>query len=69
MVGDCMTTYSIIRFYKEHDQKTIKTGLTLAEAKEHCQDDETSAATCELEENIEHTAKFGRWFDAFVTEE
>ena len=40
------TTYKITRFYKDNSHPNhrdiIKTGLTLAEAKEHCQDPDTS---------------------------
>ena len=38
-----METYSIIRFYQDSskDRETIDTGLTLEEAQEHCQDDDT----------------------------
>tara|TARA_B110000483_G_C17848841_1_gene409553 strand:+ start:128 stop:382 length:255 start_codon:yes stop_codon:yes gene_type:complete len=41
-----MKTYSIIRFYREGEteNKTIKTGLTLEEAQEHCQDPDTECA-------------------------
>jgi len=37
------TTYKIIRFFRDLDmvKRTIKTGLTLEEAQEHCQDPET----------------------------
>jgi hypothetical protein len=39
-------TYKIIRFFKDDSKmgicETIKEGLTLQEAQEHCQDDETS---------------------------
>jgi len=37
-----METYSIIRFYSPADgreNETIKTGLTLEEAQEHCRDE------------------------------
>lgn len=37
-----MSTYKIVRFYKDgRPRKTIETGLTLEEAQEHCQDPET----------------------------
>ena len=38
-----MKTYKIIRMYQDdRPTKTIKTGLTLEEAQEHCQDPSTS---------------------------
>jgi len=39
-----MKTYKIIRFYRDFDapSETIKTGLTLEEAREHCNDPRTS---------------------------
>ena len=44
-------TYKIVRFYQN---RTIMTGLTLAEAKEHCND----PSTC----------REGEWFDGFTKE-
>lgn len=49
-----MKTYKIIRFYAPHinkDSETMETGLTLEEAKEHCNDPETR--------------KEGEWFDGY----
>ena len=37
-----METYKIIRFTQHgNNQRTVKTGLTLEEAKEHCTDEAT----------------------------
>ena len=36
-----METYKIIRFRFNGTNRTIKTGLTLEEAQEHCQRDDT----------------------------
>lgn len=37
-----MTTYKIVRFYREDTSSdTIKTGLTLEEAQAHCQREDT----------------------------
>ena len=49
-------TYSIFRFYKDGNvaNELIKTGLTLKEAQEHCQRDDT---------------KGDGWFDGYVKEE
>lgn len=50
-----METYKIVRFYKEdRPPDTIKEGLTLAEAKEHCKDDDTE--------------QDGVYFDGYTTE-
>jgi hypothetical protein len=53
-----METYKIIRFYRdtEHPQHraVIDTGLTLEEAREHCNDDDTK------EEGV--------WFDGYTSE-
>lgn len=53
-----MTTYEIVRFYKEPNhpkhQSIIKTGLTIKEAREHCSSKDTE---CD-----------GEWFDGFREE-
>ena len=36
-----MTTYKIIRMYFEGGNRVIKRGLTLKEAREHCQREDT----------------------------
>ena len=49
-------TYKIIRFYAPHikwENKTVKTGLTLEEAQEHCQREDTHCAD---------------WFDGYEEE-
>ena len=48
-----METYKIIRFKFDGPNRTIKTGLTLDEAKEHCNNPETSGEG---------------WFDGFESE-
>lgn len=52
-----MATYKIVRFYAPHlnkSNRTIKTGLTLEEAQEHCSRDDTR--------------KEGEWFDGYTEE-
>jgi hypothetical protein len=39
--GFKMETYKIIRFKRDGDNEVIKEGLSLKEAQEHCQDDDT----------------------------
>lgn len=48
-----MKTYKIIRFRFEGKSRTIKKGLTLEEAQEHCQRDDT---------------KGDGWFDGYAEE-
>lgn len=53
-----MKTYKIIRFYApgiDKDNETVKTGLTLEEAQDHCRDPDTR--------------EDGRWFDGYNEED
>ena len=52
-MDDDEKTYSIIRFHKGGGRITQKTGLTLEEAKEHCNDPDTAG---------------DGWFDGFESE-
>ena len=64
-----MATYKIVRMYKEgHPSRTIKTGLTLEEAQEHCSDPETSSSTCTKSECKKRTRRMGEWFDGYDEE-
>jgi hypothetical protein len=49
------TTYKIVRFFKEDDEKreVIKTGLSFKEARDHCRDPKTQS---------------NDWFDGFELE-
>lgn len=51
-------TYKVVRFYRDSDHpdhlKVIKTGLTLEEAREHCNDEDTH--------------EVGVWFDGYEEE-
>lgn len=51
-----MTTYKIVRFYQDDskESQTIKTNLTLDEAQEHCQRDDTRG---------------DGWFDGYTIDE
>ena len=66
-----MDTYSIIRQYfnnfskGERGQHIIKTGLTLEQAQEHCNDPETSSSTCTSEDGIKLTENVGPWFESY----
>ena len=56
-----MTTYKIMRYKFEHYPEERACGLTLAEAKEHCNDPETSSTTATDPEP-------GQWFDGYTEE-
>ncbi len=61
-------TYSIVRMYQNHPNRTIETGLTLDEAQEHCRNPETSSRTCKLAANVRRTERRGPWFDGYEKE-
>lgn len=62
--------YKIVRMYAEersrHHNRTIKSGLTLEEAQEHCRDPETSSSTCTSARKRRITAMRGAWFDGYT---
>ena len=62
--------YKIRRFFcnEVHAAETIFTGLTIEEAKEHCNDPETSSATCTNETGLARTETHGAWFDGYDRE-
>ena len=51
-------TYQIRRFYENRDSEIVESGLTLAEAKAHCEDPDTSGI-CD---------DGTKWFDGFERE-
>ncbi len=58
--------YKIVRVYENNYRKrTIITGLTREEASLHCNNPETSSATCKLPHNIRRTKQLGAWFDTY----
>lgn len=61
-------SYRIVRFYMKWPRMTLQTGLTLAEAKAHCADPETSSTTCRLARNVRRTQQRGPWFDGYERE-
>ena len=65
-----MTTYKIVRMYQRDARKnrTIKTGLSLEEAQEHCHDPETSSSTCTNGAGLRRTYNSGAWFDGYEKE-
>lgn len=68
--NDTTTTYRVVRMYRDHPdrRRTIKRGLTLAQAQRHCQDPETSSDTCETAKSRAYTRRWGPWFDGYSEE-
>lgn len=65
-----MTTYEVVRFYKEgHPQEIVAEGLTINEAKAMCQDDDGHSNTCGSEEGMRAFAEHGEWFLGFRRED
>ena len=62
-------SYKIIRGYRDsYTKQTIKTGLTLEQAKSHCRDPETSSSTATSAESTRRTTTHGPWFDGYTEE-
>ena len=64
-------TYKIIRFFQSDaitQKKPVKTGLTLEEARAHCQDPESDSATCTKPAGVARTGRCGPWFDGYTKE-
>lgn len=62
-------TYKIIRFFRDSQRRpVVRTGLTLAEARAHCMDPETSSSTCTTSEGVARTRAYGPWFDGWTEE-
>lgn len=66
-----MTTYRIVRFFQDPDtpNQLIISGLTLEQAQEHCQSEETSSNTATGPEAREITEQYGAWFDGWYKED
>jgi len=66
-----MSTYKIVRFYKDNDdlnKSVVARGLTLEQVQAHCNDPESSSATCTTDEGVIRTHQFGPWFDGYQEE-
>ena len=65
-----MEKYKVIRMYfdENYPTRTIKKGLTLEQAQEHCNDKETSSSTCTNYHGITRTKDRGPWFDGYTTQ-
>lgn len=57
--------YNIVRYYMSGMRRIVKRGVTLAQAKAHCNDPETSSGTCRKYAGKRRTAKHGPWFDGY----
>lgn len=60
--------YKIVRsfFNGKRSKRVIKTGLTLEEARAHCNDPETSSRTATSAKARRYTARNGPWFDGYT---
>ncbi len=58
--------FKIVRTFQNGGKRVVKTGLSLAEAKAHCSDPETSSRTCRGARAKARTRRFGPWFDGFT---
>lgn len=66
-----MTTYKIIRFYRDDDAlngEVVTTGLTLEQAQAHCASPETSSSTAVSPAALTRTLAHGAWFDGYEEE-
>lgn len=62
-------TYVIKRRFKNRDEVIVLArGVSLAEAKAHCSDPDTSSATCSTVEGQDLARQFGPWFDTWEEE-
>lgn len=65
-----MERYKIVRMYfdDKYPTRTIRKGLTLENAQEHCNDIQTSSSTCTNSSGIARTKNKGAWFDGYTTQ-
>lgn len=61
-----MTTYKIVRSYFKAGRRTIRTGLTLEQAQQHCSNPETSSSTCTGSKARQRTWRMGPWFEGYT---
>lgn len=60
--------FTITRKFASGLDEQLAVGCTLAEAKEHCSDAQSSSRTCTHPNLVELTALKGPWFDCFTEE-
>jgi hypothetical protein len=56
-----MNTYTIIRFFADGTRRTMQEGISLEEAREHCNSPNSSSKTCADDESQ-------AWFDGYEEE-
>jgi hypothetical protein len=63
-------SYRIVRYYQRPniESKTVRRGLTLEEAQEHCNDPQTSSRTCTTPAGRKRTREKGDWFEGYTEE-
>jgi hypothetical protein len=61
-------TYKIVRHYQYGGKRTIRSGLSLEQAKKHCNDPESSSYTCVYAAGKRRTKIRGPWFDGYYRE-
>jgi hypothetical protein len=63
-------TYRIVRHYMDSrlKRKVLGTGLTLEEARAHCNDPQTASHTATTKAAAKHTDLKGPWFDGYEKE-
>ena len=57
--------YKIVRMYFNGGKRTLKTGVTLAEAQAHCHSPEASSKTATASHLKQLTKRRGPWFDGY----
>jgi hypothetical protein len=57
--------YKIVRSFLKGGRRTIKSGLTLEEAQEHCRRPDTSSRTATGAKAHRYTRLHGPWFDGY----
>lgn len=61
-------SYKVVRFFQNGGKRVIKSGLTLEQAQEHCNDPETSSSTAKSAAAKRRTETHGLWFDGYTEE-
>ncbi len=58
-------TYTIYRHFQRGGKEIVASELTLAEARSHCKDPESSSRTATSDELLALTERRGEWFDGY----
>lgn len=59
--------YDVVRFYRDRpgEEQVVARNLSLAEARAHCNDPETSSSTATNPAAVRRTKRYGPWFDGY----